>query len=378
MGKKLDFITSELQEFIESQKIFFVGTAGYDGRVNVSPKGMDSFRVIGKNKIVWMNLTGSGNETAAHLLKNNRMTIMFCAFEGKPMILRLYGEAKIYHKRDSKFEDYSDLFPENPGARQIIEMEVDLVQTSCGFAVPFMDFREEYFFKILWGHFYRTHPLNNRKPNNHITFMVNKPQKTELSSVISLRHSESTKIFEKKSDLEVWNAFDKGDEMAFNYIYRCFTPIMFSFGIQITKDVDLVKDCMQNLFIDLRRKRGSLSDVISIKSYLLKILQRELFRAIKKESSHSIQNTELPENAFLIEVSHETKVIQLESETEINTQLKKALNQLTARQRQALVLLYEEGMSYKEIAEVLEFNEVKSARKLVYRAIESLKQLLKN
>ncbi|SMD44419.1 RNA polymerase sigma-70 factor, ECF subfamily [Aquiflexum balticum DSM 16537] len=208
--------------------------------------------------------------------------------------------------------------------------------------------------------------------------MVNKPQTTKLSSVISLRHSESTKIFEKKSDLEVWNAFDKGDEMAFNYIYRCFTPIMFSFGIQITKDVDLVKDSMQNIFIDLRRKRGSLSNVISIKSYLLKILQRELFRAIKKESSHSSQNSELPENAFLIEVSHETKVIQLESESEMNTQLKKALNQLTARQRQALVLLYEEGMSYKEIAEVLEFNEVKSARKLVYRAIESLKQILKN
>ncbi|WP_373497177.1 RNA polymerase sigma factor [Aquiflexum sp.] len=208
--------------------------------------------------------------------------------------------------------------------------------------------------------------------------MVNKPQKTKLSSVISLSHSESTRIFEKKSDLEVWSAFDKGDEMAFNYIYRGFTPIMFSFGIQITNNVDLVKDCIQNIFIDLRRKRGALSEVISIKSYLLKILQRELFRSIKKESIHSIQNIELPESAFLIEVSHETKVIQLESETEINTQLKMALNQLTARQRQAIVLLYEEGMSYREIAEVLEFNEVKSARKLVYRAIESLKQILKN
>jgi predicted pyridoxine 5'-phosphate oxidase superfamily flavin-nucleotide-binding protein len=143
MGKKLDFITTELQDFIANQKIFFVGTAACEGRVNVSPKGMDSFRVIGKNKIVWMNLTGSGNETAAHLLKNNRMTIMFCAFEGKPMILRLYGEARIYHKRDNKFQQYSGLFPENVGARQIIEMDVDLVQTSCGFAVPFMDFKEE-------------------------------------------------------------------------------------------------------------------------------------------------------------------------------------------------------------------------------------------
>lgn len=143
MGKKLDAITPELKEFIEAQKLFFVGTAAQDGRVNVSPKGTDSFRVIDDNKIVWLNLTGSGNETAAHLLKNNRMTIMFCAFEGKPMILRLYGNAKIYHKRDSGFQDYSNLFAENVGARQIIEMEVDLVQTSCGYAVPFMDFKEE-------------------------------------------------------------------------------------------------------------------------------------------------------------------------------------------------------------------------------------------
>ena len=143
MGKKLDFITDELQEFIENQKLFFVGTASNDGRVNVSPKGTDSFRVIGKNKIVWLNLTGSGNETAAHLIRNNRITIMFCAFEGKPLILRLYGKAKIYHKRDSDFYKYSNLFPENVGGRQIIEMEVDLVQISCGFAVPFMDFKEE-------------------------------------------------------------------------------------------------------------------------------------------------------------------------------------------------------------------------------------------
>ncbi|MEB2775569.1 pyridoxamine 5'-phosphate oxidase family protein [Algoriphagus sp. D3-2-R+10] len=143
MGKKLDSITQELKEFIENQKIFFVGTAADEGRVNISPKGTDSFRVVDTNKIIWLNLTGSGNETAAHLLRNNRMTVMFCAFEGKPLILRLYGQAQIYHKRDMRFHEYIDLFPENTGSRQIIEMEVDLVQTSCGFAVPFMDFKEE-------------------------------------------------------------------------------------------------------------------------------------------------------------------------------------------------------------------------------------------
>lgn len=143
MGKKLDSITAELQEFIQRQKIFFVGTAATEGRVNISPKGTDSFRIIDQNKIVWLNLTGSGNETAAHLLKERRMTVMFCAFEGKPMILRLYGQAKIYHRREAEFHRYIQLFPENVGSRQIIEMDIDLVQTSCGFAVPFMDYIEE-------------------------------------------------------------------------------------------------------------------------------------------------------------------------------------------------------------------------------------------
>lgn len=143
MGKKLDKITPELQEFISNQKMFFVGTAADEGRVNISPKGMDTFRVAGPNKIIWLNLTGSGNETAAHLIKNNRMTIMFCAFEGKPLILRLYGTAKIYHQGDEAYQQHINFFPKIIGARQIIVMDIDLVQTSCGFAVPFMDFKEE-------------------------------------------------------------------------------------------------------------------------------------------------------------------------------------------------------------------------------------------
>ena len=143
MGKQLDHITPELKQFIEKQAVFFVGTAASNGRVNVSPKGGDSFRVIDKNKVVWLNLTGSGNETAAHLLKNPRMTIMFCAFEGKPLILRLYGNAKSYHPRDEVFQNHIGMFTANVGARQIIEMEVYMVQTSCGYAVPLMEFKED-------------------------------------------------------------------------------------------------------------------------------------------------------------------------------------------------------------------------------------------
>ncbi len=143
MGKKTDHISDKIKTFIEYQRLFFVGTAAEDGRVNISPKGCDSFRVVDKNKVVWLNLTGSGNETAAHLLKQDRMTIMFCAFERNPLILRLYGSAKCYHQRDSEYERYIDLFSKTPGNRQIITMQVDLVQTSCGFAVPFMDFKGE-------------------------------------------------------------------------------------------------------------------------------------------------------------------------------------------------------------------------------------------
>ncbi len=143
MSKIFTELSDKLSDFIQGQKMFFVGTAANEGNINISPKGIDTFRVLSPTKIVWLNLTGSGNETAAHLLKNDRMTIMFCSFENKPLILRLYGKAEISHKNDANFEKHLSLFPETPGARQIIEMHIDMVQTSCGYAVPFMDFKEE-------------------------------------------------------------------------------------------------------------------------------------------------------------------------------------------------------------------------------------------
>jgi len=143
MGKQSAQILPELQEFIEKQKLFFVATAMSTGKVNVSPKGMDSFRIINPNRVMWLNVTGSGNETATHLQENSRITVMFCAFEGKPLILRLYGKGKVYHPRDTSWEEYIHLFPKIPGARQLIDIEVEMVQTSCGMAVPFMDFNQE-------------------------------------------------------------------------------------------------------------------------------------------------------------------------------------------------------------------------------------------
>ncbi len=143
MAKFYESISEEIKEFIQNQKIFFTGTAARDGRVNVSPKGMDTFRVLSPNQVAWMNLTGSGNETAAHLKEVNRITVMFCAFEGKPLILRLYGTARAIHQQDEDWKKFQPLFPEDNGARNIFIVEVSSVQTSCGFAVPLMDYKED-------------------------------------------------------------------------------------------------------------------------------------------------------------------------------------------------------------------------------------------
>lgn len=137
MGQKHSEISAKLKQFIYAQKIYFVGTAAAGGSINISPKGMDSLRVLDKNRVVWLNLTGSGNETSAHVQENPRMTIMFTAFEGNPLILRLYGEAKVIHKNDNEWNDLFSLFSPIPGARQIFDLSVDLVQTSCGMGVPF-------------------------------------------------------------------------------------------------------------------------------------------------------------------------------------------------------------------------------------------------
>jgi len=143
MAKFYDHLEPQLIEFIDTQKMFFTGTAAQDGRVNVSPKGTDSLRVLSPNKIAWLNLTGSGNETAAHLKLVNRITLMFCAFEGKPLILRVYGTAKTIHKQDTEWNEYITHFGEIHGARNIFLVEISSVQTSCGFAVPYMDYKED-------------------------------------------------------------------------------------------------------------------------------------------------------------------------------------------------------------------------------------------
>lgn len=140
MAKQFDQIEDAHRAFIEQQHIFFVGSAAPEGRVNISPKGMDSLRVMGPNRILWMNLTGSGNETAGHLLESPRMTLMWCSFTTRPLILRCYGTAQTFQVGDAGWAERAAHFPAHRSARQIFDLGVDLVQTSCGYAVPFMDY----------------------------------------------------------------------------------------------------------------------------------------------------------------------------------------------------------------------------------------------
>lgn len=136
MAQQFKELTAQHRQFIAGQKIFFVGTAAAEGHINVSPKGMDTFSVLSPSRVAWLNLTGSGNETAAHVQQTPRMTIMFCAFEGEPLILRLYGAARVVHADDPEWNALSALFEPLPGARQIFDVTLGLVQSSCGFAVP--------------------------------------------------------------------------------------------------------------------------------------------------------------------------------------------------------------------------------------------------
>ena len=138
-GKKLN---ETLRAFIEKQPLFFVATAAASGNVNLSPKGADSLRILGDTHIRWLNLSGSGNETAGHLRQLNRITLMFCAFEGDAMILRLYGRGSVTHPHDPEWPEKVADFPDMAGSRQIVDVEIKRVQTSCGTGVPIMRFEK--------------------------------------------------------------------------------------------------------------------------------------------------------------------------------------------------------------------------------------------
>ena len=143
MAKFYTELDNSLRRFIAQQKIFFTASAPNDGRVNLSPKGMDSFRCLDSKTVAYLDLTGSGNETAAHIFENGRLTIMFCSFTEKPLILRLYGHGRVVRKNDEDWNRLYSKFTPIVGERQIIVLEIESLQTSCGFAVPVYELKEE-------------------------------------------------------------------------------------------------------------------------------------------------------------------------------------------------------------------------------------------
>lgn len=145
MGSFADSISDETAQWIGQQHLFFVATAPLDGagHVNVSPKGLDTFVIIGPNQVGYLDLTGSGAETVAHLRENGRVTVMFSAFEGNPDIVRLFGRGEVIFPSDDRFDQLIGLFPPQPGVRSVVVIDVDKVGSSCGFGVPLMDFVED-------------------------------------------------------------------------------------------------------------------------------------------------------------------------------------------------------------------------------------------
>ncbi|ASC72903.1 hypothetical protein XM38_038630 [Halomicronema hongdechloris C2206] len=143
MGKVYSELSQGLIRWIDRQQMFFVATAplAAEGHINCSPKGMDSFRVLGPQEVAYLDLTGSGSETIAHLQENGRIVVMFCAFQGAPQILRLYGTGHVYELGTTEFQQYTQHFKRLPGARAVIRVRLSRISDSCGYGVPLYDFQ---------------------------------------------------------------------------------------------------------------------------------------------------------------------------------------------------------------------------------------------
>lgn len=170
MAKTHPSINKELKKWIEKQPMFFLASAPLqsDGHINLSPRGLDSLRIINENELLILDLTGSGNETAAHLYENRRMTVMLCAFDGEPRILRLYGHGTVIQKTNQAWQGYRGHFENDiPGVRQIFHLQVNRVQTSCGFGVPLMIFNQQRDQLTGWASKKGEHALLDYQLNNN-------------------------------------------------------------------------------------------------------------------------------------------------------------------------------------------------------------------
>ncbi|NJN85424.1 MAG: pyridoxamine 5'-phosphate oxidase family protein [Leptolyngbyaceae cyanobacterium SL_7_1] len=151
MAKFYPELTDSLQRFIGEQKLFFTATAPTNGRVNLSPKGIDTFRCLDRQTVAYLDLTGSGNETSAHLQENGRITLMFCSFGESPLILRIYGQGEVVRSHHPQWQTLYPHFSPTPGERQIIVIQVQSAQTSCGHGVPVYEFQRDREEMIRWA-----------------------------------------------------------------------------------------------------------------------------------------------------------------------------------------------------------------------------------
>jgi Pyridoxamine 5'-phosphate oxidase len=150
MAKFFTELTNTTKDFIEEQKMFFVASAPDEGRINLSPKGMDSLRCLDEKTVAYLDMTGSGNETSAHIQQNGRMTMMFCSYTEKPLILRLYGQGEVVKMNTERWHELASNFPNYTGSRQIIVLHIDSVQTSCGFGIPIYEYKEDRIRLTVW------------------------------------------------------------------------------------------------------------------------------------------------------------------------------------------------------------------------------------
>ena len=182
--------------------------------------------------------------------------------------------------------------------------------------------------------------------------------------------------FAHKEDGVIWEAFKTGDESAFVHIYNSYYPIITNYAYQITTNKDLIRDCLQDFFIDIRIRRSKLGNVKSIKLYLLVSFRRRLLKYLEAERKAHDKNMEIARDEFRIQLSCEDLMIENQLDQEQKEKLQKAFAQLTKKEREALYYFYYENMSYSEITELFKYTQVKTTRNLVYQALDKLRELM--
>lgn len=207
--------------------------------------------------------------------------------------------------------------------------------------------------------------------------MAGNSQNKEISIFPTGIKEELPDKVNKVNDAELWSSFKQGDEGAFVDIYKTYANKLYNYGVKFCSDKELVKDCLQDFFIYLRKNRETLGDTTSIKFYLFKAFRRRIVDYIGVKESEQKKNQLA--NMFLlqVEVSHEVKYIDRELQEQQLLRLNKAIDALTEKEREAIFYYFYEGLSYKDIAEILNFTHISSARRLIYRSLESIKDMIK-